>query len=115
MIKEGYIVLFRFPFTDQLSCKLRPALVIRKIPGLYDDWLICMISTKLSQQIDGLDVIINSGDSDFGYSGLKSSSLVRVSRLAVVDQSILSGAIGKISDERLVLIRTLISDWIISQ
>ena len=41
MIEEGQIVLFRFPQTDLRDGKHRPALVIRKVPGDYDDWLIC--------------------------------------------------------------------------
>ena len=41
MIEEGQIVLFRFPQTDLKDGKPRPALVIRKVPGDYDDWLIC--------------------------------------------------------------------------
>jgi mRNA interferase MazF len=38
VIQEGQIVLFRFPLTDQIPGKLRPALVLRKLPGTYDDW-----------------------------------------------------------------------------
>ena len=49
MIREGQIVLFRFPYTDQKDGKLRPALVIREFPGGYEDWLICMISSQLSR------------------------------------------------------------------
>jgi mRNA interferase MazF len=112
MIKEGDIVLFRFPNTNQLLGKLRPALVLRENPGPYNDWLICMISTRLSQQIDGLDEIISSVDNDFKESGLKSSNLIRVSRLAVVDQDVLLGVIGKIGFSRLRGIRRVISDWI---
>ena len=33
MIREGQVVLFRFPQTDQVSGKLRPALVLRRLPG----------------------------------------------------------------------------------
>lgn len=55
MIVEGQIVLFRFPQTDQQSGKLRPALIVRKLPGRYDDWLICMISSQLNQEIPGFD------------------------------------------------------------
>ena len=33
MIREGHVVLFRFPQTDQSRGKLRPALVVRKLPG----------------------------------------------------------------------------------
>ncbi len=51
MIRDGKIVLFRFPQTNQTTGKLRPALVLRKLPGPYDDWLICMVSTQLSQGI----------------------------------------------------------------
>ena len=47
MIQEGQIVLFSFPQTDQVAGKLRPALVVRSLPGAHNDWLICMISTRL--------------------------------------------------------------------
>lgn len=52
MIQEGRVVLFRFPQTEQLPGKLRPALVIRKIPGSYGDWLICMIGDKKDKLSD---------------------------------------------------------------
>jgi hypothetical protein len=49
MISEGQIVLFRFPKTDQTIGKLRPALVLRRLPGQHHDWLICMISSNLKK------------------------------------------------------------------
>jgi len=112
VIQEGSIVLFRFPQTDQSRGKLRPALVLRKLPGKYDDWLICMISTQLAQQVDGLDEQIREDDQDFKNSGLKVPSLFRVSRLAVVEESIFLGMIGSISRARLSRIKTVLSDWI---
>jgi mRNA interferase MazF len=112
MIREGKIVLFRFPQTDQSRGKLRPALVIRKLPGQYDDWLICMISTQVSQQIQDLDDFIRPEDGDFKDSGLKALSLFRVSRLAVVEKSILLGILGEISDDRLIRIKSSLSNWI---
>jgi len=42
MQKKRKIVLFQFLQTDQQSAKLRPALIVRKLPGRYEDWLICM-------------------------------------------------------------------------
>lgn len=112
MIQEGSIVLFRFPRTDQSRGKLRPALVLRQLPGLYDDWLICMISTQLTQQIENLDELISEDDNDFTGSGLKAASLFRVSRLAVVEQSIFLGVIGSVSTTRLSRIKTSLSNWI---
>ena len=58
MISEGQIALFKFPQTDQQEGKLRPALVLRKMPGQYDDWLICMISSKLHHKIQEIDEVI---------------------------------------------------------
>lgn len=112
MIREGQIVLFRFPQADQTPGKLRPALVLRKLPGPYDDWLICMISTQLSQQISDFDEVINEKATDYQKSGLKTSSVIRISRLAVVNKNILLGAIGIIGTERLNIIKNRISDWI---
>lgn len=51
MIQEGQIVLFAFPHTDQSVGKLRPALALRALPGLQDDWLVCMISTQLHHEV----------------------------------------------------------------
>lgn len=112
MIAEGQIVLFRFPHTDQETGKLRPALVLRKLPGQYDDWLICMISSKLDQGIAGFDEVITHGDADFDASGLKMPSLLRTSRLAVVNGEILLGKLGQVEDGRLVRIKQRISEWV---
>ena len=112
MITEGQIVLFRFPQTDQQAGKLRPALAIRKLPGKYNDWLICMISSHLGQEIAGFDDIITPDDPDFKESGLKLTSLVRVCRLAVVSDEILIGKIGEIDSLRLSRIKQRLSNWI---
>jgi len=47
MISEDQIVLFKFPQTDQKEGKLRPSLILRELPGKFDDWLVCMISSKV--------------------------------------------------------------------
>lgn len=112
MIEEGQVALFRFPKTDLAEGKLRPALVIRKLPGPYDDWLICMISSQVERAIDGFDEVISTNDSDFANSGLKTESVVRLSRLAVIERGALVGAVGHVGSERLTRIRATISDWI---
>lgn len=40
MKQAGQVVLFRFPQIDLEGGKLRPALLLGKLPGEYDDWLI---------------------------------------------------------------------------
>ena len=112
MISEGQVVLFKFPQTDQQEGKLRPALVLRKVPGPFDDWLICMISSQLHQEVAELDEAVSPKDPDFVQSGLKRPSVIRSSRLAVVDARILMGNLGAISTERLVRIRVGLAHWL---
>ncbi|RME83255.1 MAG: type II toxin-antitoxin system PemK/MazF family toxin [Caldilineae bacterium] len=112
MKKAGQVVVFRFPHTDLSAAKLRPALLLGKLPGEYDDWLICMISSQTRQYIEGFDEIVKESDQDFGESGLKVASVIRVGRLAVVSGDILVGAIGTISPERLHRIRQNLMKWL---
>ena len=102
MKQAGQVVLFRFPQTDLDEGKLRPALLLGRLPGDYDDWLICMISSKEKQYVSDFDELVNETDTDFKDSGLKVSSVIRARRLAVVSGDILLGAIGQISPERLI-------------
>ena len=87
-------------------------LILRKIPSNYNDWLVCMISTQLGHKIDNFDEIIKPNDQDFKASGLKSTSLLRITRLAVIEKSFFLGIIGNISSNRLRRIKTTLSEWI---
>jgi mRNA interferase MazF len=53
MKQAGQIALFRFPQIDLEQGKLRPALLLGKLPGEYDDWLICMISSQIRHCVPG--------------------------------------------------------------
>lgn len=88
MISEGDILLFRFPHSDLVTGKLRPALAIKRIDGEFDDWLVCMISTQIRHQIYGLEIVLDGSSFNFASTGLKKASLIRTSRLAVVQASI---------------------------
>jgi mRNA interferase MazF len=101
MKEAGQVVVFRFPQTDLEEGKLRPALLLGKLPGEYDDWLIA-----------GFDEILQESDSDFGESGLKVTSVIRVGRLAVVSGEVLIGAIGQVSSERLSRVKKHLADWL---
>jgi mRNA interferase MazF len=78
MKQAGQIVLFRFPHTNLEEGKPRPALLLGKLPGEYDDWLICMVSSQIRYYVPDFDEIVGEDDTDFADSGLKASSLIRV-------------------------------------
>ena len=86
--------------------------MLGKLPGEYDDWLICMVSSQTRQYISEFDEIVQESDGDFGESGLKVASVIRVGRLAVVSGEILLGAIGQVSNERLQRVKKHLSDWL---
>lgn len=110
----GEVALVQFPFAKLSAAQLRPVLLLNRLPGPYDDWLVCMISTTLRQYQSGIDEIIGEQDSDFVSSGLKAPSLLRCTRLMVVEASLLPGAIGSIGPERMKRIRQDLSSWLLS-
>ena len=113
MRNAGDIVLFRFPQADLAEGKLRPALLLGKLPGEYDDWLTCMISSQTRHYLPNFDELIQEGDLDFAQSGLKLESVIRVGRLAVIEGELLLGEVGKISGERLKQIKRHLADWML--
>lgn len=113
MIAEGQIVLFRFPQTNLEGGKLRPALVVRQVPGKHRDWLICMISSQLDQKIPDFDEVIGLPDPDFLQSGLKLTSLIRITRLAVTSEGIFLGRLGHITPDRLSTIKRKLAAWLL--
>jgi len=113
MKQAGQVVLFRFPQTDIEEGKLRPALLLARLPGPYEDWLICMISSQFHQYIPDFDELVQESDADFAESGLKVPSVIRIGRLAVVADEILLGAIGQISMDRLERIKKRLAEWLV--
>ncbi len=112
MKQAGQLVLTPFPYTDLSGAKLRPVLMLRQSPR-FDDWLVCMVSSRIEQAEAGFDEVLQPHDPDFATSGLKAPSVLRLSRLAVLDGSLLVGSIGAIADERLARVRQRLAQWII--
>jgi mRNA interferase MazF len=112
MKQSGQIVLVPFPFTDLSGAKLRPVLMLRRASVQFDDWLVCMVSSQLQQADEQIDEILSPSEADFAATGLKVPSVLRLSRLAVLESSLLVGSLGSISDERLQRIRQKLAVWI---
>jgi mRNA interferase MazF len=113
MKRAGEVVVINYPFSDLSQAKLRPALLLGKLPGEHDDWLVCMISSRVRQQIDGFDEVVKTDDADFGQSGLKAASVIRIGRLLVVEGKLLPGSLGSISTERLQRVRSRLAAWLL--
>jgi mRNA interferase MazF len=108
----GQIAIVRFPQTDLEAGKPRPVLLLAETPGSHNDWLVCMLSTQLRHAVSNFDEVIDSSQSDFQISGLRTPSLIRLGRLAVINSNQLLGRIGHIDSQRLKRIRGKIANWV---
>lgn len=112
MKRAGQIALTPFPYTDLSGAKLRPVLLLRQASYRFDDWLVCMVSSQLQQADMDLDETLFSTDTDFAATGLKVPSVLRLSRLAVLNSALLVGSIGEIGENRLAQVRQRLANWI---
>ncbi|HJP63294.1 MAG TPA: type II toxin-antitoxin system PemK/MazF family toxin [Mucilaginibacter sp.] len=90
---KGNIILIPFPFTDLSGNKLRPALILAESKL---DVTISFITTQLQWQ-EPTDMILQPG----ALNGIKKVSLVRLSKIATVDRSLIVGLIGAINNLQL--------------
>lgn len=91
---KGDIVLIPFPFTDLSGAKLRPAVVLA---ASKIDITTCFITSQTGWQ-EPTDVLLAPNRTN----GLKLTSLIRVSKIATLNQSLAKGLLGKLSTHELL-------------
>jgi mRNA interferase MazF len=90
-MNKGDIVLVPFPFTNLEGAKKRSAVVLY---GNEIDIIAVFVTTNL-KWVDEKDVLIEPNESN----RLKKSSLIRISKIATLDKSIVIGKIGVLDKE----------------
>ena len=110
--KPGHVSLVRFPRTDLEEGKYRPVLLLAEMPGPFHDWLVCAITSQLRHAVVHWDEEIEETDDDFESSGLKGPSLIRIGKLATVEEEVLEGVLGEISAQRLTAILLKMTDYL---
>jgi len=97
---KGKVVLVPFPFDDLSTSKVRPA-VCRTDPfGPYRHVVLAFVTSRLPSQPAATDVILREEDPDFGQTGLKVSSALRLHRVITVSTSLIQRELGALSSER---------------
>ena len=105
-MKEKEIILTKITQSDG-NFKLRPVLVLRKMPT-YDDFLVCGISTQLHQEIKDFDATLEAN----AQTNLKSKSLIRLSFLALLPSKELVKTIGTIDTTLHNLLLNRLSEYL---
>ena len=88
-MKKGSIVLIPFPFTDLKGIKNRPAVVLF---ANELDVTVCFITSELKWQ-EEFDITLTPTDTN----GLKTTSLIRVCKIATVDTDLILGELGELT------------------
>lgn len=87
-LEFGDIVLLRFPFSDQVSFKRRPALVINDFND--GDIIVCRITSQIHRTLRDV-MVVNWAD-----AGLKLPSVIRVHKIATLDKEMVETVLGRI-------------------
>lgn len=90
-MQKGDILLIPFPFTDLSGNKLRPAVVLF---ATSLDVTVCFITTQLQWQ-ESTDVLILPTENN----GIKKISLIRTSKIATLDKTLVIGKIGSVDNK----------------
>ena len=88
---KGDIVLITFPFTNLSGSKLRPAVVLVE-SNL--DFTVCFITTQINWQ-EQTDLVLFPTP----QNGIKKQSLVRTSKIATIDKTLVQGLIGRLAED----------------
>ena len=102
--KQWEIILVPFPFTDLMSSKRRPALIIS--PDEYNknpDVVIAFITSKLDLEYRSGDYKIN----EWELADLPKPSMIRM-KFATIDRSIIVKKIGRLSEKDIKAFKKLL-------
>jgi mRNA interferase MazF len=93
-MKKGTVILIPFPFTDLKGSKIRPAVVLNN-NGL--DVTICFVTSELKWKTE-FDISVLPSEKN----GLKVPSLIRTSKIATIDSTLILGELGELSNVEIV-------------
>ena len=110
-MKEGSVIKVAFPQGDG-KIKFRPAILLAKLPP-FNDWIVCGISSKINQEVKGLDIVINNNHSDFKLWGLPYPGIIRAGFIVTIPENIINGVIGNISDETTKILLKNLSEYLL--
>jgi mRNA interferase MazF len=110
-MKPGDIVLTIIPQDNQQ--KIRPVLILKLLPK-YSDFIVCAVSSQLHQHIPGFDLVLYTKDPAFANSGLRTSSVFRLSNLAVLSKEDIIGTIGFLQKDLHFQLLKSLADFLLS-
>jgi len=94
---KNKIVLIPFPFDTLETTKVRPAFCLTDPIGPHHHIILAFISSRIPDDLLDSDLVIDSNEEDFGVTGLRVSSVLRLHRLMTVSTSLIKRELGELS------------------
>ena len=95
---RGDIVLLRYPFTDGISAKVRPAIVIAADVGGSDDFIALVVSSRFREPGQRWHVCVREGGPDFVGTGLARTSYIRCDQINTFERRMALRHLGRLPD-----------------
>ncbi len=99
--RRGSVVLVRYPYTDLTGTKVRPAVVLTPVSLIValDDVLCLFISSAIPAKLLPTDLVLESSHASFPRTGLKSRSVLRAHKLALLHKSLVLRDLGRLESD----------------
>ena len=95
VFSRGDVLLTKFPFTDLSGSSLRPCLVVS--PGsIGQDLIVAGISSVVRGGVIATDILVDLSHAEFSNTGLRVASVMRLHKLAAIEQSVIIRRLGSI-------------------
>ena len=94
MMEKHKIVLVPFPFDDFSELKVRPAVCLTNSIGKHKHVVIAFITSKVSEELEKTDIVLDQSHASFMQTGLKVSSTIRLHRLVTISSLFIQRELG---------------------
>jgi mRNA interferase MazF len=101
----GSVILVNFPFTDLLSSKVRPALILA---SYGEDVIILGIFSKVPDFLQPSWIKIDQHEEGFQHTGLKKTSVIKTEKITVIHKSLIKKEIGRLAPAWLTSVRKIL-------
>jgi len=88
------VVLVPFPFDDLSGAKVRPAVCLTEVVGVWRHVVLAFLTSVVPAQLEPTDLLIAPSEPDFARTGLRVRSVLRLHRMVTVPTRIIQRQLG---------------------
>lgn len=103
-MQQGEVYLARFPFGDVPGMKLRPVLLLTSSIGPVPEVLVAYISSVMPPQLLPTDLVIDPAKAEFRQTNLKTTSTLRLHKLATIHVASLARHLGAVDSFTMTIV-----------